>query len=39
MWDGHKTYLLCVNCHDAHAPAFEPIEPMPPPIRPKGSAP
>lgn len=22
-WDGHKTYLLCVNCHSAHDPAFK----------------
>ncbi|HYD43081.1 MAG TPA: cytochrome c3 family protein [Anaeromyxobacter sp.] len=21
-WDGAKTYFLCVNCHDPHAPAF-----------------
>jgi hypothetical protein len=21
-WDGEKTYFLCVNCHDAHAPGF-----------------
>jgi hypothetical protein len=21
-WDGEKTYFLCVNCHDPHAPAF-----------------
>lgn len=34
QWDGHKTYLLCVHCHDSHAPAFKPMEPMPPPPRP-----
>jgi hypothetical protein len=33
-WNGHKSYLLCVHCHDAHSPRFEPIEPMPPPMRP-----
>jgi hypothetical protein len=22
-WDGEKTYLLCVNCHDPHAPRFK----------------
>jgi hypothetical protein len=38
-WDGHKTYLLCVHCHNAHAPAFQPIEPLPPPERPGGSVP
>lgn len=35
-WNGHKTYLLCVHCHDSHAPAFKPIEPMPAPQRPHG---
>lgn len=34
-WDGAKTYLLCVHCHDAHTPRFQPIEPMPPPQRPR----
>jgi hypothetical protein len=34
-WDGAKTYLLCVHCHDAHAPRFQPIEPLPPPIPPR----
>jgi len=34
-WDGHKTYLLCVNCHNSHSPRFAPIEPMPPPNRPE----
>ena len=34
-WNGHKSYLLCVNCHDAHSPRFEPIEPMPAPLRPE----
>lgn len=38
MWDGHKTYLLCVHCHDSHAPAFKPIQPMPAPDRPLGDA-
>jgi hypothetical protein len=33
-WDGHKTYLLCVNCHNAHAPAFQPLQPLPPPLPP-----
>ena len=35
-WDGHKTYLLCVHCHNAHAPAFQPIEPLAAPKRPEG---
>jgi len=33
-WDGAKTYLLCVNCHDPHAPRIEAIAPMPRPARP-----
>lgn len=33
-WDGHKKYLLCVNCHNSHAPKFQPLKPLPPPIRP-----
>jgi hypothetical protein len=37
-WDGHKTYLLCVNCHNAHSPAFQPLKPLPPPIPPRGEA-
>ncbi|MFN0006985.1 MAG: hypothetical protein ACKVXR_03680 [Planctomycetota bacterium] len=39
MWDGHKTYLLCVHCHDSHAPAFEPLEPLRAPVRPARRAP
>lgn len=38
-WDGHKTYLLCVNCHNAHAPAFQPLKPLPPPWPPHGRTP
>ncbi len=34
-WNGRKTYLLCVNCHNPHAPKFKPIAPMPPPARPE----
>jgi len=34
-WDGHKTYLLCVNCHDSHSPRFKPIRPEPAPIAPR----
>lgn len=35
MWNGGKQYLLCVHCHDPHDPAYKPIPPMPPPVRPK----
>jgi hypothetical protein len=38
-WDGHKTYLLCVNCHNAHEPAFQPLEPKPAPTRPGRGSP
>ena len=34
-WDGEKTYLLCVHCHNSHAPRFQPIEPEPPPTPPR----
>ncbi|MBI5362548.1 MAG: hypothetical protein HZA53_05165 [Planctomycetes bacterium] len=33
-WDGHKKYLLCVHCHNSHAPKFQPLKPLPPPTRP-----
>lgn len=33
-WNGRKEYLLCVACHNPHAPRFKPITPMPPPLRP-----
>jgi len=33
-WNGEKTYLLCVACHDSHQPAFKPLRPMPAPTRP-----
>lgn len=33
-WDGEKSYLLCVHCHNAHSPAFQPLAPLPPPERP-----
>ena len=36
-WNGHKTYLLCVHCHNPHQPHFKPLAPMPaptPPTRP-----
>lgn len=33
-WNGEKQYLLCVHCHWPHEPAFKPLTPMPPPVRP-----
>lgn len=35
FWNGDKQYLLCAHCHDPHAPAFKPLQPMPPPNRPR----
>ena len=35
FFDGEKTYQLCVHCHDSHGPAFKPIPPLPPPLRPE----
>ncbi|HEY7724763.1 MAG TPA: cytochrome c3 family protein [Anaeromyxobacteraceae bacterium] len=26
MWDGKKTYFLCVHCHNPHAPRFTGVE-------------
>lgn len=34
FWNGEKSYLLCVHCHDPHSPRFKPIEPKPRPRRP-----
>jgi hypothetical protein len=45
-WDGKKTYFLCVNCHNPHAPTFTGVEtvmvegqplqrPIPAPTRPE----
>jgi hypothetical protein len=34
-WEGHKRYLLCVNCHNPHSPRFRPVRPEPPPRRPE----
>lgn len=31
-WNGHKEYLLCVHCHNPHAPKFQELTPDPPPI-------
>lgn len=33
-WNGEKTYLLCVGCHDPHSPTFKPIAPKPAPDKP-----
>lgn len=32
-WNGKKQYLLCVHCHNPHSPKFEPVKPLPPPVR------
>ena len=34
-WNGPKQYLLCVNCHNPHAPHFKALKPMPPPVHPE----
>jgi doubled CXXCH motif protein len=34
-WDGEKQYLLCVHCHNSHAPRFAPVKPESPPIAPR----
>jgi len=34
FWNGAKSYLLCVNCHNAHSPQFPALEPEPAPFRP-----
>jgi hypothetical protein len=33
-WNGHKLYLLCVNCHNPHQPRFKPLVPKPAPVPP-----
>jgi Doubled CXXCH motif (Paired_CXXCH_1) len=35
MWNGKKTYYLCVNCHNPHNPRFKALKPEPPPIPPQ----
>jgi len=32
-WNGKKEYLLCVNCHNPHAPKFKELIPDPPPVK------
>ena len=34
-WNGAKSYQLCAHCHNPHAPRYQPIEPLPPPVRPQ----
>jgi hypothetical protein len=34
-WDGAKEYLLCAHCHNPHAPKFQALKPLPPPVRPQ----
>lgn len=31
LWNGEKTYYLCIACHDPHVPKFKKIKPLPPP--------
>lgn len=38
-WDGQKTYLLCVNCHDPHSPRIKPLRPERRPRRPMETRP
>ncbi|MBN2331948.1 MAG: hypothetical protein JXO49_06390 [Deltaproteobacteria bacterium] len=35
FWRGPKRYLLCAHCHNPHAPAFVPLVPAPPPLKPR----
>jgi hypothetical protein len=37
-FEGASRALQCAHCHDAHAPAFLPIVPDPPPRRRRGGA-
>jgi hypothetical protein len=34
-WRGDKLARRCAQCHDAHAPKFKPLAPMPAPKRPR----
>jgi len=34
-WSGAKRALVCRHCHDAHAPHFKAMAPLPPPPRPE----
>lgn len=35
MWNGQKTYYLCVSCHNPHSPRFKRLKPEPRPVRPE----
>jgi hypothetical protein len=35
FWNGPQEYLLCAHCHNPHAPKFQAMTPLPPPIRPQ----
>lgn len=37
FWNGEKQYYLCVNCHNQHSPKFQPLKPLPVPVRPHSS--
>jgi hypothetical protein len=32
-WNGKKEYLLCVSCHNPHAPKFKELKPELPPVK------
>ena len=41
FWDvnrGPRTKLLCIQCHDPHAPGFQPMKPLPAPTYPRRAA-
>ncbi len=38
FWNGEKEYFLCVNCHYSHDPHFKPLQPKPPPARPRSGS-
>ncbi len=38
-WRDIKKQLTCTACHSPHAPRFPRLEPMPPPLRPRGYEP
>lgn len=35
LWNGPRTYFLCVHCHNPHSPRFAAMTPEPPPQRPE----
>ena len=34
-FSGAQSYLLCVHCHNPHAPGFDPLVPLPAPVSPQ----